>query len=58
MRTWLLFAVALGVLGALLISSILHAQNAPSVWNSDSPNWTRVQEEAAQRTKPQLLAGT
>ena len=51
MRTWLLFAVALGVLGALLISSILHAQNAPSVWNSDSPNWTRVQEEAAQKNK-------
>jgi hypothetical protein len=51
MRTWLLFAVAMGVLGALLIPSILHAQNATSVWNSDSPNWTRVQEEAAQKNK-------
>ena len=51
MRTWLLFAVATGVLGALFISSILHAQNAPSVWNSDSPNWTLAQEEAAQKNK-------
>lgn len=52
MQRWLMFAIgAIGVLSASLLSPILRAQNAPSVWNSDSPNWTQAQDEAAKKQK-------
>jgi hypothetical protein len=52
MQRWLLFDTgAMGVLGVSLISPILRAQNTPSVWNSDSQNWSQAQEEAAKKLK-------
>jgi len=52
MQRWSLFATAaMGVLGVSLISPILRAQNTPSVWNSDSQNWSQAQEEAAKKQK-------
>jgi hypothetical protein len=40
-----------GLAGAMVIASLVCAQSAPAVWNSDSPNWTQAQEEAAKKQK-------
>jgi hypothetical protein len=44
----LMFIVtAIGVLAA----PVVRAQSAPSVWNSNSPNWTQAQEQEARKHK-------
>jgi hypothetical protein len=42
---------AAGLAGAMIVASLVCAQNAPSVWNSDSQNWNQAQEEAAKKQK-------
>src|SRR5712675_1650322 len=43
--------VAVAMLGAWTLAPLVYSQNAPSVWNSDSQNWSQAQDEAAKKQK-------
>lgn len=43
--------VAVAMLSALTLAPLAHGQNAASVWNSDSPNWSQAQEAKKQKRR-------